>query len=443
MRSGLKKSSGRRMETRIIMNRRKNWRGWAAVCLACALGFAGCGGTDGGEDASEALSDSVSGEAQADEAKEQRALRGSGSLEYGPEAGRALTKEQEKLLLDYMNLYFASLQDLESRGTDGLFSDEKQEELAQEAVGLQISLRKMQEADYTLASWSYVLTLEEVAPQEDGTIHILAQEDSVQNFSQTPDRDSRRYGSPHQFVLEEKEGAWKLESHMSFDPVWLMLWNEEGELEAEDVMQKYADAAPEYLERAGEALSDREKDREREAEAVEAQEPYDRQAALRYARRYVQERNGEWEDYGSRGGNCQNYASQVLHAGGIPMDIYGDAVWKWYWDEVSNSPGARGRSSSWTGVDEFMAYAEANTGYGLAAEMDAPYYDGEPGDLLHMGMDGDWGHTVVVSAVVTDEEGRTVDYLVDSNTGDLSDYPASLYGYPEIVLTKIAGWNAE
>ena len=432
-------------------NRRKKWRSLAAVCLACALGFVGCKAEDGGKEAaSEALSGSMkeetgnSGEMASDAGTDTgKRARGSGKLEYGPGAGQVLSQEQEKLLLDYMNLYFASLEDFEPRRMDGLFADKEQEELAQEAVGLQISLRKMQKADYTLASWSYVLTLDEINPQEDGTIHIRASEDSVQNFSQNPDTDSRRYGSPHQFVLGEKSGSWKLESHISFDPVWLMLWNEEGELEAADVMQKYADAAPEYLERAEDALSDREEDREREAEAVEAQEPYDRQAALRYARRYVQERNGEWEDYGSRGGNCQNYASQVLHAGGIPMDIYGDAVWKWYWDEVSNGPGARGRSSSWTGVDEFMAYAEANTGYGLAAEMDAPYYDGEPGDLLHMGMDGDWGHTVVISAVVTDEEGRTVDYLVDSNTGDLSDYPASLYGYPEIVLTKIAGWNAE
>lgn len=163
------------------------------------------------------------------------------------------------------------------------------------------------------------------------------------------------------------------------------------------------------------------------------------QAAL--ADRYVDERNDAWPDYAGSGGNCQNFASQVLLAGGIPMDIYGDAVWKWYSDEVSNSPGAQGRSSSWTGVNEFVEYAAANSGYGLVAETEAPYFSGEPGDLLHMGIDGDWGHTVVIASVVTNAQGEVVDYLVDSNTGNLRSYPASLYGYPEIILTRIAGWN--
>ena len=155
----------------------------------------------------------------------------------------------------------------------------------------------------------------------------------------------------------------------------------------------------------------------------------------------MDKRNDVWPDYAGNGGNCQNFASQVLLAGGIPMDIYGDAVWKWYSDEVSNSPGAQGRSSSWTGVNQFVEYAAANTGYGLVAETEAPYFSGEPGDLLHMGIDGDWGHTVVIASAVTNGQGEVVDYLVDSNTGNLRNYPASLYGYPEIILTRIGGWN--
>ena len=75
------------------------------------------------------------------------------------------------------------------------------------------------------------------------------------------------------------------------------------------------------------------------------------------------------------------------------------------------------------------------------AVADAPIHTGQPGDLLHMGMQEDWRHTVVISQAVLDEQGRVQDYLVHSNTGDLLDFPASLYGYTSCSLTKIVGWN--
>lgn len=266
----------------------------------------------------------------------------------------------------------------------------------------------------------------------------MARENNTQNFNQNPEIASERYGGYHLFELEQMEGSWKIRSHMMFDAVYMMLWSEGG---GEEAALRYAEAVPEYLRLAQEQLQEREADREREPGELQAQYAYDRQAAEAYADRYVDKRNDVWPDYAGNGGNCQNFASQVLLAGGIPMDIYGDAVWKWYSDEVSNSPGAQGRSSSWTGVNQFVEYAAANTGYGLVAETEAPYFSGEPGDLLHMGIDGDWGHTVVIASAVTNGQGEVVDYLVDSNTGNLRNYPASLYGYPEIILTRIGGWN--
>ena len=125
------------------------------------------------------------------------------------------------------------------------------------------------------------------------------------------------------------------------------------------------------------------------------------------------------------------------------MDIVGDEIWKWYDARISNTNSAYGRSSSWTGVDEFVLYAQSNTGYGLAAEVDAPYFTGEAGDVLQFGTEGDWRHAVIITDVVCDENGTVIDYLVNSNTSNLENYPASLYGYPEVILTKIIGWNEE
>ena len=172
-----------------------------------------------------------------------------------------------------------------------------------------------------------------------------------------------------------------------------------------------------------------------------ADHPYDRQAALDYALQYTAARNPAWDDYAGMGGNCQNYVSQCLYAGGIPMDTTGAAVWKWFDGTVANDTTAAGRSSSWSGVDEFLAYAEGNTGYGLAAQTGAPYLTGQPGDLIQMGENGSWRHVVIISQTVTDESGQTIDYLVHSNTSNLENWPASLYGYPQRLLTRIAGWN--
>ena len=40
-----------------------------------------------------------------------------------------------------------------------------------------------------------------------------------------------------------------------------------------------------------------------------------------------------------------------------------------------------------------------------------------------------------------EEDGETVDYLVDSNTADLRNFPVSAYAYTSQLLIRIHGWN--
>ena len=180
---------------------------------------------------------------------------------------------------------------------------------------------------------------------------------------------------------------------------------------------------------------------EGQGDALSAEHAYDRQAAVDYSSQWVGERNEEWPDYTRYGGNCQNYLSQCLLAGGIPMDPYGSALWKWYGDSPNNTAGAAGRSASWSSVPSFREYARENSGFGLAAQVDAPYYSGQEGDVLQLGRDGNWRHTVLISQVIQDEEGQTVDYLVNSNTADLLNFPAGAYYYTQQSLIRICGWN--
>ena len=346
-------------------------------------------------------------------------LEGSGTVVYADDAESALTAEQERLLLSFFDRWYQSLAQLEAEDLSEFFCDSHQADYSAAALDLQVGIRQAQPLDYTLTGYSFVLEVESVAENEDGSIRVRLSEDSVQNFAALPGVDSKRFDTSHTFVLQQEGDGWLIRSHSQFDPLvstLLYAYMEEyadGQWDPErfrglDFTQDYIDAVPGYLEQVVEQ---------------------------------AEERSEDWADYTGSGGNCQNYASQVLYAGGIPMDIQGDYIWKWYDDTVSNRGVAWGRSSSWSGVKQFIDYAAGNTGYGLAAEVDAPYDTGEPGDLIHMGVDSDWRHTVVITQPISDGSGQVVDYLVDSNTANLQDYPASLYGYTDQILVHILGWN--
>ena len=173
--------------------------------------------------------------------------------------------------------------------------------------------------------------------------------------------------------------------------------------------------------------------------------PYDRDAAVAYAMEWVDpltvKRNPDWFLYDGYGGNCNNFISQCLYAGGIPMDWDGYAQWKWFDDEVDTWNQPNGRSPAWAGVDEFYNYAENNSGFGLVAEVHPNLYTGEPGDVLQYGATGEWRHSVIITDVIYGEDGRVQDYLINSNTTDRISYPASAYAYYDFRLIHVLGWN--
>ena len=160
--------------------------------------------------------------------------------------------------------------------------------------------------------------------------------------------------------------------------------------------------------------------------------PYDRQAALRYMTEYCSHRNEVWYAYDDVGGNCMNFGSQILLAGGIPMDYEGDA--KWYWESVNKT------DLPFINVGNFVEYARTNRGFGLVADMDAGYYTGEIGDLLIFGVNSS-RHTTAICGFVKDGEGNVIDYLVCSNTTNYRNFPAGAYYYTGQRLVKIYGWN--
>ena len=125
------------------------------------------------------------------------------------------------------------------------------------------------------------------------------------------------------------------------------------------------------------------------------------------------------------------------------MDCVGDynAQWKWYDDEMSYYEEENGRSGSWAGTEYFYEYCNSNTGFGLVAKTDMNIYSAQPGDVIQYVVDGWAQHSVVVSKVIYDDNGNVVEIFINSNTTDRKNYPLTAYGYTDIRLIHIVGYN--
>ncbi|WP_455540078.1 amidase domain-containing protein [Terrisporobacter sp.] len=151
---------------------------------------------------------------------------------------------------------------------------------------------------------------------------------------------------------------------------------------------------------------------------------YNRIAAVEYARRWALGRNPRFHDYENWGGNCTNFISQCINAGGIPMDSHGSNIMKqWYWYSDNN------RTPSWTASQPFFEYLVNNNHYdtdnfGVYAE-EVNYNELELGDLIQLIENNKAYHTMIITRVLLDGD-ELYDYLVSQNTYDLLDYPLSL-----------------
>ena len=311
----------------------------------------------------------------------------------------------------------------------GLFADDAYTQAAANRAVWRyiIGIRSMWKTDLSLVSYEYKLTCDGVSMEDDGSITFILRENSMQNFAAYPDVNSKQYGILHYFTIKDTEDGLRITRHFQRDTVY---WTIMGPYFRQNA------ASPSEAERYFTARKDEILDQAKTNVGMRATQgsqrndigydhEYDRVAAVAYAGEWVGKRNEDWPDYSGNGGNCQNFASQCLTAGGIPMDINGSVVWKWYGATPNDGARAAGRSYSWAGVNEFFSYAESNSGFGLVAEADAPYYSGQAGDLLTLGFSDDWRHVVFITDVIRDENGNAVDYLISSNTADQKNFPAS------------------
>ena len=392
-----------------------------AFLVLLALLLSGCAGERAGKTAAPAEFYT------ADDPHLYKTEYGLGSMQ-GSALTERLTVRQRQLIVGYLDLYYDALAALKPCSFAPLFAEAAKESLAwnQAMLSYTIDQRSMQPQDLSMVKWSYTARISAVEEQA-GSLIVTVEEDSKQSFAAWQEITSERYDSWHQFTLQVQAGEWYIADHMdSLQEICRTHWEN---AEALPIAAETEKLAAIFSSRAGGA-----------AETVACDHPYDREKAVAYAEQFWRLRNGAWADFSVRGGNCQNYASQCLLEGGIPMDYEGDA--QWYsirFEDFMDS--MEGRTTSWAAVRYFRDYAEKNQGYGLAAAVEQPYFSGEAGDILQMGVEENTHHTTVITRLLTDEQGNTVDYLLCSNTANLKDFPAAAYPYPYRNLIKIYGWN--
>ncbi len=155
---------------------------------------------------------------------------------------------------------------------------------------------------------------------------------------------------------------------------------------------------------------------------------YDRAKAVAYAHRWAFSRNPAFYDFENIGGDCTNFASQVIYAGCGIMNF--TPTFGWYYITVNN------RAPAWTGVNQLYSFLTNNTGPGPRA-IEIPLQEVQPGDIVQLDFGGEPGSFDHSPVVVNAGSGTPETVLVAAHTIDSDNRPLSTYDYREYRALKI------
>lgn len=158
--------------------------------------------------------------------------------------------------------------------------------------------------------------------------------------------------------------------------------------------------------------------------------PYDRQKAVEYAHKWALKRNPRYFDFEKFGGDCTNFASQVIYAGSGIMNY--TPIYGWYYIDSNR------KTASWTGVNYLYNFLISNKGPGPFAEVVEPK-DSCPGDIVQLSFVGGgyFNHSPVI--VEKRSTNNPEGILVAAHTDDVDYYPLTGYNWVEIRFIHIIG----
>lgn len=145
---------------------------------------------------------------------------------------------------------------------------------------------------------------------------------------------------------------------------------------------------------------------------------YNREKAVEYAHKWAFRRNPKYYDFSDLGGDCTNFASQVLYAGSGIMNY--TPTFGWYYINLND------RAPAWTGVNELYRFLTTNRGSGPRA-IESDLIHMEIGDIIQLSFNG---RTFAHSPVVVDSGIHTPNtILLAAHTNDADMRPLSTYPY--------------
>ena len=157
---------------------------------------------------------------------------------------------------------------------------------------------------------------------------------------------------------------------------------------------------------------------------------YSREKAVEYAMKWAFKRNPYYFNFDKFGGDCTNFTSQVVLAGGGIMNY--TPVYGWYYINSQK------RTASWTGVNYLCNFLTENKGIGpFAEQVDAK--DIKLGDIVQLSFGGapNYNHSLVV--IKTGSNLSLENMLIATHTEDRVDWPITNYSWSDIRFLHICG----
>lgn len=356
---------------------------------------------------------------------------------FNDETG-SLSNSDKELITDYMNLYYKSMIDLKARDPRNLFLDKDGPEayLTYNALDLLVKHHKMQNSDMTLKKAKYDIKVTDVDDDTDGK-KITYRETDTLRFKYL-DVDSKGIDIENTMVI--KNG--KIVSLRVMKDFYVMFTNSLNTITksgVDELKSKYLKEMQDEKDNNDKLMDYAFKHKYKDKKNCSIK--YDRDKAVEYSYKYLDKRNPKYTAFDDVGGNCMNLVSQSMHEAGLPMDLDGPDVWKYFGPTQDDTTSRQGRSSSWTGTQTFHTYAVNNQSGGLCLDPDVNLFYAEKGDVGQVGFDDSFNHSVIIVKVIKDENGKPVDFLLNCNTTTFENYPLLAYVYPDKRIIKVLGSN--
>ncbi|MBQ8522856.1 MAG: amidase domain-containing protein [Clostridia bacterium] len=154
---------------------------------------------------------------------------------------------------------------------------------------------------------------------------------------------------------------------------------------------------------------------------------YNRNLAVEYAKKHALKYNPNYFHFDGIGGDCTNFVSQCLLAGGGVMNY--DKYYGWFYTNQNN------RSPSWSSVRYLQRFLLDNKQPGFIAKIE-PIYKLEIGDIIQIRQNpNEFNHSVIITRITPRE------IYVCAHSNDALDKPLSSYNYIELKGIHIIGIN--